>query len=81
MVSVQIIAITGSYRKIALMGQREKSSNNHSSRKRGMGRKDQKGGRGFDRDSNKRNQSNDSANVKAASKKQSEFEHQNQFVR
>uniref|UniRef100_A0A0D3D035 PUM-HD domain-containing protein n=2 Tax=Brassica oleracea var. oleracea TaxID=109376 RepID=A0A0D3D035_BRAOL len=74
-------ASSGSSRKIALMGQREKSSNNHSSRKRGMGRKDQKGGRGFDRDSNKRNQSNDSANVKAASKKQSEFEHQNQFVR
>ncbi|XP_013649542.1 pumilio homolog 23 [Brassica napus] len=63
------------------MGQREKSSNNHSSRKRGMGRKDQKGGRGVDRDSNKRNQSNDAANVKSASKKQSEFEHQNQFVR
>ncbi|CAH8359410.1 unnamed protein product [Eruca vesicaria subsp. sativa] len=63
------------------MGQREKSSNNHSSRKRGMGRKDQKGGRGFDRDSNKRNQSGDAANVKAVSKKQSEFEHQNQFVR
>ncbi|KAF8111247.1 hypothetical protein N665_0076s0234 [Sinapis alba] len=65
------------------MGQREKSSNNHSSRKKGMGRKGQKeGGRGFDRDSNKRHQSGDAANVKApASKKQSEFEHQNQFVR
>ncbi|KAH0919999.1 hypothetical protein HID58_027659 [Brassica napus] len=74
-------ASSGSSRKIALMGQREKSSNNHSSRKRGMGRKDQKGGRGVDRDSNKRNQSNDAANVKSASKKQSEFEHQNQFVR
>ncbi|KAL0801643.1 hypothetical protein Bca101_056819 [Brassica carinata] len=63
------------------MGQREKSRNDHSSRKKGMGRRDQKGGRGFDRDSNKRNQSGDAANVKAASKKQSEFEHQNQFVR
>ncbi|KAJ0241043.1 Pumilio 23 [Hirschfeldia incana] len=63
------------------MGQREKSRNNHSSRKKEMGRKDQKGGRGFDRDSNKRNQSGDAANVKAVPKKQSEFEHQNQFVR
>ncbi|KAL0701556.1 hypothetical protein Bca4012_057678 [Brassica carinata] len=63
------------------MGQREKSRNDHSSRKKGMGRREQKGGRGFDRDSNKRNQSGDAANVKAASKKHSEFEHQNQFVR
>lgn len=63
------------------MGQREKSRNNHSSRKKGMGKKDQKGGRGFDGDRNKRNQSGGEANVKAASKKQSEFEHQNQFVR
>lgn len=64
-----------------LMGEREKSSSNHSSRKKGMGRKAQKGGRGFDGDSNKRNPSGGAANVKAASKKQSEFEHQNQFVR
>ncbi|XP_024006655.1 pumilio homolog 23 isoform X2 [Eutrema salsugineum] len=63
------------------MGERGKSSNNHSSRKKGMGRKAQKGSRGFDGDSNKRNQSSGAANVKAAPKKQSEFEHQNQFVR
>ncbi|XP_010471257.1 PREDICTED: pumilio homolog 23 [Camelina sativa] len=66
----------------SLMGERGKSSNNnHSDRKKGMFRKDQRGGRGFDGDSNKRNQSGGAPNVKPASKKQSEFEHQNQFVR
>lgn len=60
------------------MGQQEKSRNNHSSKKKGMGRKGQKGGRGFDGDSNKRNQSGGEANAKA---EQTEFEHQNQFVR
>ncbi|CAH2066912.1 unnamed protein product [Thlaspi arvense] len=65
----------------SLMGEREKSSNNHSSRRKGMGRKAQRGDRGFDGDSSKRNQSGGAANVKPASKRQSEFEHQNQFVR
>lgn len=63
------------------MGEREKSSNNRTSRKKGMCRKAQKGSRGFDGDSNKRNQSGGATNVKPASKKQSEFEHQNHFVR
>lgn len=65
----------------SLMGERGKSSNNHGERKKGMRRKDQRGSRGFDGDSNKRNQSGGAPNVKPASKKQSEFEHQNQFVR
>ncbi|KAL1214456.1 Pumilio-like protein 23 [Cardamine amara subsp. amara] len=62
----------------SLMADREKSSRG---RNKGMRRKDQKGNRGFDGDSNKRNQSGGASNVKPASKKQSEFEHQNQFVR
>ncbi|VVA95022.1 unnamed protein product [Arabis nemorensis] len=64
-----------------LMGEREKSSDNRTSSRKGMCRKAQKGSRGFDGDSNKRNQSGGAANVKPASKKQSEFEHQNHFVR
>uniref|UniRef100_A0A1J3C7M7 Pumilio-like protein 23 n=1 Tax=Noccaea caerulescens TaxID=107243 RepID=A0A1J3C7M7_NOCCA len=66
----------------SLMGEREKSGNNHTSRKKGMCRKAQKGSRGFDGDSNKRNQSGGAAaNVNPVSKKQSEYEHQNQIVR
>ncbi|EOA33684.1 hypothetical protein CARUB_v10019867mg [Capsella rubella] len=63
------------------MGERGKSSNDHSERKKRMSRKDQRGSRGFDGDSNKRNQSGGAPSVKPVSKKQSEFEHQNQFVR
>ncbi|KAL9311504.1 Pumilio 23 [Arabidopsis thaliana] len=65
----------------SLMGERGKSSNNHSERNKGMRRKDHKGNRGFDGDSSKKNQSGGAPNVKPASKKHSEFEHQNQFVR
>lgn len=65
----------------SLMGEREKSSNNRSGKNKGMCKKAQKGSRGFGGDSNKRNPSGGASNVKPASKKQSEFEHQNQFVR
>ncbi|CAN8235455.1 unnamed protein product [Cochlearia groenlandica] len=66
------------------IGEPENSGNNQSSKKKGMGRKPNKGGRGADGDGGgASNQSGGGSDVKAAapSKKHSDFEHQNQFVR